>query len=310
MGKSILSSMSCLSAPKQNDYQAAPRMKAKNNTGDWLADARARLLSVSQQPALEAQVLLAHVIDKPRAWVIAHSEANLSSDQASSLCVLLERRLSGEPLPYLVGHWDFFGFSFKVTTDVLIPRPETELLVEKALTWLRAHPSRRLAVDVGTGSGCIAVSLVRLIKNLQVVALDVSWNALQVTRQNVFDHQVQDRVLLVQSNLMAGLQAKVDLVCANLPYIPTSTLAELEVGRREPSQALDGGPDGMSYIRALLEDGPRRLAPGALLLLEIGDGQGETVPKIARQFFPAAEIQLFHDLAGNPRLVQVETKIK
>jgi len=285
-------------------------MKSKNNTGAWLADARARLLPISEQPALEAQVLLAHVLDKPRAWVIAHPEVTLSADQANSFSYILERLMGGEPLPYLLGHWEFFGLSFRVTPDVLIPRSETELLVEKGLAWLRAHPSNRLAVDVGTGSGCIAVSLAHLVDDLQVVALDLSWPALQIAQQNTYDHQVQDRVHLVQTSLLTSLVGKFNLVCANLPYIPSSTLAELEVSRHEPRQALDGGPDGTIYISSLLKDAPRWLAPGALLLLEIEAEQGERVPQIARQFLPNAEIQLFHDPSGHPRLVQVENKTR
>ncbi len=281
-------------------------MKPKNNAGDWLADAHARLAPVSEQPGLEAQVLLAHVLNRPRAWVLAHPEAGLSANQANSSSNLLERRLGGEPLPYLLGHWEFYGLRFKITPDVLIPRPETELLVEKALTWLHAHPSRRRAADVGTGSGCIGISLAHLIIDLQVVALDSSWPALQVAQQNTCNHHIQDRVHLVQSNLLSGLDGKFDLVCANLPYIPSSSLATLEVGRHEPKQALDGGPDGTIYISSLIEDAPRWLAQGALLLLEIEAGQGETAPNIAKRFLPNADIQLFQDLSGHPRLVQIE----
>jgi release factor glutamine methyltransferase len=282
-------------------------MKPKNNAGAWLADTRARLASVSEQPALEAQVLLAHGVARPRAWVMAHPEAVFSLDQASSLCLLLERRLTGEPLPYLLGHWEFFGLDFKVTPDVLIPRPETELLVEKALAWLEANPSRRLAVDVGTGSGCIAISLAHRVDDLQVVAVDVSRPVLLVARGNIYNHHVESQVYLLQTSLLNGLVCKkIDLVCANLPYIPSATLAGLEVGRHEPLLALDGGPDGTACINALLETAPRWLAPGGLLLLEIEAGQGATVPQTARRFFPDAEIQLFHDLAGIPRLVQVE----
>jgi len=283
-------------------------MKPKNNAGAWLADAQIRLALISEQPALEAQVILAHVVDKPRAWVIAHPETIFSVEQTRSLCVLLERRMSGEPLPYLLGHWEFFGLSYTVTPEVLIPRPETELMVEKALAWLGKHHSRRLAADVGTGSGCIAVSLAHLIADLQVVAVDVSRPALYVARQNIYDHQVHDRVHLVQTNLLTALIGKFDLVCANLPYIPSPTLAKLEVGLHEPHQALDGGPEGTSYISALLGDALRWLAPGGLLLLEIEAGQGKSVPQLAERFFPGAEIQLFHDLSGNPRLVQVENK--
>jgi release factor glutamine methyltransferase len=303
--------MSCLSAPKPSGFQAALRMTAKNSAGAWLAEARARLLRVCAQPALEAQVVLAHVLEKPRAWVLAHPEAALSIEQASGACFLLERRLSGEPLPYLLGHWEFFGLDFKVTHDVLIPRPETELLVEKALAWLKTHPSRRLAVDVGTGSGCIAVSLAHALDDLHVAAVDISRPALLVAQQNIHDQQVEDQVFVMQTSLLYGLcWKKTDLVCANLPYIPSATLAGLEVGRYEPLQALDGGPDGTSYINALLQDAPRWLAPGGLVLLEIEARQGASVSQSARRSFPDAEIQLFHDLSGNPRLVQIENKTR
>ena len=286
-------------------------MTAKNNAGAWLAEARARLLPASEEPALEAQVLLAHVLDRPRAWVIAHPEAVLSDDQDSALSLLLERRLSGEPLPYLLGHWEFFGLRFKVTPAVLIPRPETELLVEKALAWLKMHPSRRLAVDVGTGSGCIAVSLAHGMDDLRMIALDISRPALTVARENITAHHVQERVFLLQTSLLNGLSpGKIDLVCANLPYIPSSTLAGLAVSHYEPRQALDGGPDGTTYLNALLEEAPGWLAPGGLMLLEIEAGQGTRVQQSARRCFPEAEIQLFHDLSGNPRLVQVENKTR
>ena len=284
-------------------------MTAKNNAGAWLAEARARLGTLSEEPTLEAQVLLAHILDKPRSWVMAHPEADLSPEQAGRLGALLERRLNGEPLPYLLGHWEFYGLTFKVTPDVLIPRPETELLVEKALAWLQVNPSRRQAVDVGTGSGCIAVSLAHWIKDLQVVAVDISRPALLVAQENSTSCHVQERVFLLQTSLLYGLQwEKVDLVCANLPYIPSATLAGLPVGRYEPRQALDGGTEGTDYIDALLQDAPRRLAPGGLLLLEIEAGQGARVTQTARHCFPGADVQLFYDLSGNPRLVQVENK--
>ena len=286
-------------------------MTARNNAGAWLANARARLLAISEEPALEAQVLLAHVLDRPRAWVIAHPEAALSVDQDSALCRLLERRQRGEPLPYLLGQWEFFGLSFKVTPDVLIPRPETEMLVEKALDWLKLHPSRRLAVDVGTGSGCIAISLARGIADLHVIAVDTSRPALLVAQENTVNYNLQEQVFSLQTSLLSGLSlGKIDLVCANLPYIPSSTLAGLAVSRFEPHQALDGGPQGTTYINTLLEEAPRWLAPGGLMLLEIEAGQGTRVQQSARRCFPDAEIQLFHDLSGNPRLVQVENKTR
>jgi release factor glutamine methyltransferase len=141
--------------------------------------------------------------------------------------------------------------------------------------------------------------------------VDISRPALCVAQKNITGHHVQERVSVLQTSLLYGLSGKkIDLVCANLPYIPSITLAGLEVGRHEPHQALDGGPEGTNYINALLADAPRRLAPGGLLLLEIEAGQGASVTQSARHCFPDANIQLFHDLSGNPRLVQVENKIR
>lgn len=255
---------------------------------------------------LETQVLLAHVLQKPRAWVLAHPEGILTPQQQRRLTKLLGGLAHGTPLPYLTGRQEFYGLAFDVSPAVLIPRPETELLVERALGWLRQHPARRRAADAGTGSGCIAVSLAHHVPDLRLLATDRSWEALQVARRNATHHNVANRITFAQGDLLSAAAGPFDLVCANLPYIPTQTLADLPVAKHEPHLALDGGADGLDAIRALLADAYRWLAPGGLLLLEMQFDQGDAITTLARKHFPAARITVHADLADLPRLVAVE----
>jgi len=273
--------------------------------GELQKELTRRLQPQSETAALEAQVLLAHVLRRPRAWVLAHPETCLTAEQGEQLRQALQRLAQGDAFPYVLGRWEFFERSWLVTPDTLIPRPETELLVEEALHWLQAHPRRRLALDVGTGSGCIAVSLAQRIADLHVVAVDLAWGALQVAQENARLAGVGRRVHLVQADLLPPGRAQFSLVCANLPYIPTAELESLAVARREPRLALDGGPDGLGLIRRLLERLPARLAGPALVLLEIDARQGPAVQELAQRLFRRAAVQVLPDLAGLPRLVWI-----
>jgi release factor glutamine methyltransferase len=271
---------------------------------------------ISATPSLDAQVLLAWVIDKPRSWVLAHPEAYLTNDQEQELEINLTRLKTGEPLPYILGHWEFFGLDFSVTPDVLIPRPETELLVEQALEWLRAHPTARRAVDVGAGSGCIAISLAVHIPNLRLLATDISPAALQIAKANVIHHKLSQRIEFLQGDLLKPLKdeggqlnvqpATFNLLTANLPYIPTATLQDLDVYRREPTLALDGGPDGLKLVRRLLSQAPGIMEPGGLLLLEIEARQGGEAAALAAAAFPEARISILTDLAGLDRAIRID----
>ncbi|MCJ7530611.1 MAG: peptide chain release factor N(5)-glutamine methyltransferase [Anaerolineales bacterium] len=298
---------------------------------------RQRLAACTETPGLDAQVLLAFILDKPRPWVMAHPEANLSQLHSQALESALERLEHGEPMPYVLGHWEFFGLDFIVTSDVLIPRPETELLVELTLDWLREHPNRRRAVDVGTGSGCIAISLAANIPDLRLLAVDISRPALQVARLNAERHTVADRVFCLQSDLLSALNGPFDLICANLPYVPfgyhskarktvkpagrqPQEPAERGIARftridmnentwlsHEPHQALYAGPEGLSLIRRLVQDAPCCLAPGGVLLMEIEASQGKTVNDLVQQGLPTAQVKTFPDLAGHDRVVFAQT---
>ena len=276
------------------------------NLGQWLKYSRRRLAGVSEQPGLEAALLASYDLDQTKTWILAHPETVLTVVQTKHLDALVERLINDEPLPYILGRQEFYGLTFRVNPCVLIPRPETELLVEQALDWLHAHPTRRRAADVGTGSGCIAVSLAWRTPDLHVWACDRSWDALRTARENARVHQVSGRLTWHQANLLNACHGPFDLVCANLPYIPTMILTQLAVARTEPLLALDGGPDGLDLIRQLVWDAARWLSPGGLLLLEIEASQGQAALSLAREALPQAQAVLLRDLAGLDRLLRLE----
>ncbi len=273
----------------------------------------AKLTDISDTPALDMQVLLAHVTGKPRTWLLAHPETVLTEPELAAVKEAITHLQQGIPLPYVLGHWEFFGLDFLVTPDTLIPRPETELLVERALHWLQAAPHRRSLADVGTGSGCIAISLAKHIPDLWAVATDLSLPALKVARKNAYYHEVQTRIDFLQCDLLPphsnylATRNHFDLICANLPYIPSSTLHQLPIYGREPSLALDGGADGLDLIRRLLKIAPEWLAPGGAIFLEIEASQGAAVLSLAYDTFNQARIRLEKDLTGSDRLVCIQT---
>ncbi len=277
---------------------------------DALADLTARFATVSDTPALEAQVLLAHTLQKTRGWVLAHPEIEISPTQLQVLERNAARRQTGEPLPYILGRWEFYGLDLLVTPAVLIPRPETEQLVERALDWLRNYPAYRWVADIGTGSGCIAIALAVHNPDLQVLATDLNPQALQVAIQNAARHGVSERISFLEADLLEIPEdfhhQGFDLIAANLPYIPNQILIDLPVYKFEPTLALDGGADGLDMIRRLLVQAPDYLSPHGCLLLEIEADQGETACELAKAAFPQAQVQLLPDLAGHDRLIDVD----
>ena len=272
----------------------------------------AELAPVTDIPRLEAEVLLADVLDASRAVLIAHPERPLTPAQLDRYQALVRRRAADYPLPYLTGRLEFYGLEFEVTPEVLIPRPETETLVELALT---RRP--RSAVDVGTGSGCIAVSLAVHLPEATIYATEISPAALAVARRNAERHGVAERVRLLAGDLLSPCPGPVDLIVSNPPYVSTGERASLPASVRdyEPSLALDGGPDGLDVVRRLLAQAPAVLAGplpaegrrGGALLIEIGAGQGEAAATLARTFFPQATVRVFPDLAGRDRALEIQT---
>lgn len=252
----------------------------------------------------EAGSLLEHVIQKDRTFLLSHAEDQLSATQIDAFRNAIERRSMGEPLQYITGTQDFFGRSFKVSPAVLIPRPETELLVESALEFMDQDS---FICDVGTGSGCIAITLLCERPGASGVAIDVSEAALEVAKENGAAMKVDDRIKFFVSdlfNLIPEGLAPFDLIVSNPPYVAGDVVAGLqkEVKDHEPHVALTPGPDGLSIIRRLIDEAPRYLRKDGLLLLEIGFDQGEAVRDLAAQ----SSFQLLDlrpDLQGIPRIV-------
>jgi len=272
-----------------------------------LQEIHTRLTPLSDSPTLDAQVLLAHAIGKTRTWILAHPDAPLSSEQKEYLHQSVNRIELGEPLPYVLGRWEFYGLDFSISPDVLIPRPETEILVDMAKAWFFEHPSMRFAVDIGTGSGCIAISLAVNTPDLVILASDISLPALKVAQQNINQHNVTKRVFPVTSYLFPPTKKRFDLICANLPYIPMKRLHKLEIFGREPDLALDGGTHGLDLIEEFILEAPQYLFEGGIMLLEIDSSQGAIIKDLARGVFPNAIVDVMNDLAGEERLVSIQT---
>ena len=274
--------------------------------GAALAAGRAALARAGiDSAALDAAVLLAHLLGVERAGLLAHPERPLDAATRAAYAALLARRAAGEPVAYLTGGREFMGLDFAVDRRVLIPRPETEHLVEAALAHLRAGPRPApVAVDVGTGSGAIAVSLALALPRLRVIAADVDAGALIVARANADRHGVADRVRLVRGSLLDWLGRPVDLIAANLPYLrPDQANPSIAW---EPAAALYAGVDGFALYRDLLAQAPSRLRPGGRLLAEIDPGQAELALTTAAQVAPGWPASVQPDYAGRPRLLVLD----
>ncbi len=242
-----------------------------------------------------------------RERLLTHPEQPVEAEAVQRLWRQVDRVAAGEALPYVLGWWEFFGRRFRVAPSVLIPRPETELLVGQALGFLGSR-SPALGIDVGTGSGCIAVTLAAQCPGLRMVATDISPIALRIAGENARLHGVADRLQFVACDLAVPLSMRFDLVCANLPYVPRSRLAQLEVARREPLLALDGGDDGLLLIRRLLAALPRLLAPDGMALLEIDETQGEASVALAREL-GVGLVDVRQDLSGRDRLLRIQCQV-
>ncbi|MBN2005766.1 MAG: peptide chain release factor N(5)-glutamine methyltransferase [Anaerolineae bacterium] len=264
------------------------------------------LATATDRPQLEAQVLLAHVLERPRTFVMAHHEAALAPEQEERFAAIIARRRQNEPLPYLTGRVEFFGLELTVTPAVLIPRPETELIVETALDWLRARPLAT-AVDVGAGSGCLAVTLAVHAPKARCYAIDISTEALAIARSNALRHKVDGRITFLEGDLLEPLPEPVDVIVSNPPYVADAEWNALPPSvKREPRLALTSGADGLDALRRLLAQAPQALHSGGLLLCEIGERQGAAVQALAQSAFPNANVQILPDLAGKPRTLRVD----
>jgi release factor glutamine methyltransferase len=255
------------------------------------------------EPYNTSLLLLSTAVDQPKTWILAHSDVQPTPEEIALIESLSNRVARGEPLPYVLEEWQFFGRAFKVTPQVLIPRPETETLVAMALDHARKIPKPTI-IDVGTGSGAIAVSLAAELPAAKIFASDISGPALQIARENARRYR-QTGIHFLQADLLSPIHAQFDLICANLPYIPTNELRNLPVAKWEPCLALDGGISGLDAISALLNQSGTSLSPKGIILLEIESSLGQESITHAEAAFPEASVRLFQDLAGCDRIIEI-----
>ena len=294
------------------------RLDRSSDVGRALLAATRRLQEVgAETPQLDAAILMAHVLGVSKAWLYAYPNRPLAEAEIDRFEALVRRRMKHEPVAYLVGFKSFFGLDITVDRRVLIPRPETELLVERALEHVHAliqsGVTPRVA-DIGAGSGAIAVAIAVNAPEAVIYATDLSEDALAVAGQNVWRYGVGEQVQLLPGRLAEPLAEPVHVLIANLPYVATPALTGLapQVRDYEPTLALDGGPDGLWVIAELLDQlahpaGRPKLLPGATIYLEIGADQETTAQALAQQAFPAAEVAVLYDYADLPRVIVIST---
>lgn len=293
-----------------------------SKVGELLREGADRLTaSGSPSPRLDAELLLGHAIGADRTAILAHPDAPVGSDAETTFRGELERRAAGEPVAYIRGLKEFHGIALTVDARALIPRPETELLVDLAV----ADVMRRLAAgarptdspplrvaDVGTGSGAVAIALIvalrarRAENEVRVLATDISPDALDLARENAVGHAVADQLSFAEADLLPSDVEPFDLVLANMPYVRSDVVPTLPVAASfEPVMALDGGQDGLSAIARLVDRLPEVLVDGGTAFLEIGADQGETAPTLVAARHPGWPVTVETDLSGLPRVVRV-----
>ena len=257
----------------------------------------------------DAEVLARAALGWDKATYLTHGRSAPPHGFCDRYVSMLQRRIRREPVSLILGHREFWGLDFEVTSDVLTPRPETELLVEEAVWYLsRQMGQTPHVVDVGTGSGCVAVAIAREVRRCRITATDVSPHALPVARRNIIRHRVADRVSLVCGPLIDGVVGQPDVIVANLPYVPQSELETLppEVREFEPWVALAGGHDGLNTIRRLIDVSNERLKEGGVLIIEFGIGQVDAIRHYVSRFHKLTVVRIRRDLQGIIRAAVIE----
>jgi release factor glutamine methyltransferase len=259
---------------------------------------------------LDAEVLLAHIIRKDRVWLITHRDDTLDEKDRRDFDEALRRRAQREPLQYIIGNQEFWGLEFKVTPDVLIPRPETELIIEAALEIAQDRNQQVRIIDLCTGSGCVAVSLAKELTSAHVIATDASGRALAVARENARTHGVANRIRYLEGDLFGPLEeldlrGRVDIMVSNPPYIPAGDLNSLqpEVKDHEPLMALIAGPDGTEMAKRIIQTAPEYLKKNGALIMEMGLGQAEALTRMAETTGAYDKPGILKDLAGIERVI-------
>lgn len=269
----------------------------------------------SPTPLLDLEILLSHIIGKDRVFISANPDYQLSERDVNEFEKLIDRRSKQEPIAYIIGNKTFYDYNFIVNNYVLIPRPETELLVEEALKYIQKNQVNSI-VDVGTGSGCIIITIAKELQkqeaegNRQLLATDISKEALKIAKQNYESNfpKREIKIEFVESHLLEKIDTKIDLLVSNLPYIPQREYLTLEknVVKFEPKQALVGGNNGYELIERLLKQALNKMKERSLILLEINHDQGESVAEIAKKYFPKSKIDVIKDYANFDRFIRIE----
>lgn len=266
-------------------------------------------------PRLDAEVLLSHVLKKDRAWLITHISDPLDNGTVKLFESVIDRRTRREPLQYITGMQEFWGLEFIVTSDVLIPRPETELLVETALKIMQSASRQATIIDLCTGSGCVAVSMAKEIGNARIFATDKSNRALAVARENARRHDVSDRIRFLEGDLYEPLEeldirGQADIITANPPYIRSGDLPMLqpEVRDYEPKIALIAGPEGIEIQQRVLATSPEFLKKHGALIMEMGMGQAEELKRMVAETGAYSTQEILKDLAGIDRVIVARKK--
>ena len=259
---------------------------------------------------LDAEVLLSHIIHKDRIWLITHRDDVLDDKNQRDFDEAIERRSKREPLQYIIGNQEFWGLEFKVTPDVLIPRPETELIIEAALEIVQDRNQRVRIIDLCTGSGCIAISLAKELAGAHVIATDASENALAVARENTRDHGVADRIRYLEGDLFEPLKeldirGQIDIIVSNPPYVRESDLPALqsEVKDYEPLMALIAGPEGTEMAQRIIKHATEYLKKNGALIMEMGLGQSEALTRMTEATGAYGKPEVLKDLAGIERVI-------
>lgn len=258
----------------------------------------------------EAELLFTHTFNCDRTSLYLDRESLLDREKAQAIAGVLERRAKGEPIQYILGKAEFMGLEFKVESGVLIPRPETEVLVETTIRMVASQASQVTSLkvlDIGTGSGCIAVSLAKLLNNVTIIATDISQQAIEVAKCNALLNNVSEKIRFVRSDLFATCDLRLntyDLIVSNPPYIPTAEIDNLQPEiKYEPRIALDGGRDGLEIYRRIIEEAPCYLKSGGALIMEIGCGQARAAKKIAQNSEKFKIIEVVKDYSQIERVI-------
>ena len=256
-----------------------------------------------ENSTLKVKILLANILNVKKEYLLIHSEEEVKQEDKIKYENNINELIKGKPLQYITNKQEFMGLNFYVDENVLIPQPDTEILVEKAIEIAETTQKNKI-LDMCTGSGCIAISLAKNIKNAQIIATDISNNALNVANKNAINHNVENKIKFINSDMFNNIEEKFDIIVSNPPYIETETINKLEIEvQNEPHLALDGGIDGLKFYKIIANNAFKYLNENGYLLLEIGYNQQKSVMQLLQDTGKYKNIETIKDLGGNYRVV-------